>query len=53
MIRPRPYWCTLQLSPQATQDIRIHAFSEWSAAWLVGQLQPYPVICVRGIGAKP
>lgn len=46
----RPFWCTLQLSPQRTQDIRLQAHGEWSAWWLAGQLYPCPVICVRPIG---
>jgi len=45
----RSFWVTLQLDAQRTQDIRLPAFSRWSAWWLAGQLYSSPVICVRAI----
>jgi hypothetical protein len=38
------FWLTIQLDPQRTQDIRIHAHSPWAARWLLRQLIPNVVI---------
>jgi len=46
----KPYWVTIEVARGCTQDHRITARSEWTAAWLWAQLHPdQTVLMVREV----
>ena len=47
----KPFWITIALDRQRTQDVRMMARSAWSAYWLHRHLHPgVEIIKVREVG---